>query len=45
MAPGAGLGLTIVRSIAQSHGGTVSLRNIEEGGTVVTILLPAVHTV
>ena len=41
MAPGAGLGLTIVRSITDSHGGTVSLRNVEGGGAEVTIILPA----
>jgi signal transduction histidine kinase len=41
MAPGAGLGLTIVRSIAESHGGSVSLHNVSGGGAEVTLLLPA----
>jgi signal transduction histidine kinase len=40
MAPGAGLGLTIVRSIAESHGGTATLDNVD-GGAQVTLLLPA----
>ncbi|MFI5034959.1 MAG: sensor histidine kinase [Acidimicrobiales bacterium] len=38
--PGAGLGLTIVRSIAESHGGTACLENRKEGGATVTIRLP-----
>jgi signal transduction histidine kinase len=40
MAPGAGLGLTIVRSIAESHGGSASLHNVSGGGAEVTLLLP-----
>jgi signal transduction histidine kinase len=40
MAPGAGLGLTIVRSIAESHGGTASLHNVLGGGAEVILLLP-----
>jgi signal transduction histidine kinase len=41
MAPGAGLGLTIVRSIIESHGGTASLQNVNGGGAEVTLMLPA----
>ncbi len=41
MAPGAGLGLSIVRSIIESHGGTASLRNVNGGGAEVTLTLPA----
>ncbi|MBT2444371.1 HAMP domain-containing protein [Streptomyces sp. ISL-36] len=44
MGPGAGLGLSIVRSIADAHGGTVDAvaRRAEDGGgLVVTVTLPA----
>jgi two-component system, OmpR family, sensor kinase len=38
---GAGLGLAIVRAIAQSHGGSVDARNQPGGGALVEIRLPA----
>jgi len=38
--PGYGLGLGIARNIAHSHGGEVSLRNLEERGLRVTLRLP-----
>lgn len=38
---GAGLGLTIVRSIVLAHGGEVSLANLPSGGAIVTIRLHA----
>ncbi|NUK55682.1 HAMP domain-containing histidine kinase, partial [Streptomyces lunaelactis] len=38
--PGAGLGLSIVRSIAEAHGGTVTAEPGPEGGLAVTVTLP-----
>ncbi|MEU4492671.1 ATP-binding protein [Streptomyces sp. NPDC023998] len=40
MGPGAGLGLSIVRSIAEAHGGTVTAEPGPEGGLAVTVVLP-----
>lgn len=40
--PGAGLGLTIVQTIAQAHGGQAIATNCLDGGADVTIRLPAV---
>ncbi|MEU4626687.1 HAMP domain-containing sensor histidine kinase [Actinoplanes sp. NPDC023801] len=37
---GAGLGLSIVRSVARAHGGTVEARPRNGGGLVVTVRLP-----
>lgn len=37
---GAGLGLSIVRAIAEAHGGTVKLESNDDGGNVFTIELP-----
>ena len=37
---GAGLGLSIVRAIAEAHGGAVSLRARESGGLEVEVALP-----
>ncbi len=37
---GTGLGLTIARDIAQAHGGSLSLRNLPEGGLEAVLLLP-----
>ncbi|SEM67701.1 sensor histidine kinase [Nonomuraea pusilla] len=37
---GAGLGLSIVRSVALAHGGDVTARPGEDGGLVVTAVLP-----
>ena len=38
---GSGLGLYIVRYIAQRHGGSVSLRSCPDGGLEVSVVLPA----
>ncbi|MGV9311076.1 HAMP domain-containing sensor histidine kinase [Streptomyces sp. NPDC003691] len=40
MGPGAGLGLSIVRSIAEAHGGSVTARPGPAGGLTVTVSLP-----
>jgi signal transduction histidine kinase len=37
---GAGLGLSIVRAIAQAHGGKAEARNRPEGGAEVSLVLP-----
>lgn len=39
-APGSGLGLALVRAIAERHGGQVTLRSREGKGTVITLRLP-----
>lgn len=40
---GWGLGLTIVRSIAESHGGSVSVESAKNFGTSFTVMLPINH--
>ena len=35
--PGSGLGLSIVKQVAQSHGGTVTAENAPDGGAVFTL--------
>lgn len=37
---GAGIGLTIVKSIVQAHGGTISAENRTEGGSRFIVILP-----
>jgi PAS domain S-box-containing protein len=37
---GWGLGLTLVKGLAEAHGGTVSVRSSQEQGTVFTVILP-----
>jgi signal transduction histidine kinase len=39
-AGGAGLGLAIVRAVAEVHGGSAEAANRPEGGAVVTIRIP-----
>ena len=43
-AKGAGLGLSIVRSVARAHGGEVAARPREGGGLIVTVVLPGART-
>ncbi len=38
---GAGLGLSMVRAVAEAHGGTVGVRSNPGGGTLFTIAVPA----
>ncbi len=38
---GSGLGLSIVKAIADAHDGTVTLQDAQEGGLVVEVALPA----
>ena len=40
-ARGAGLGLSIVRSVVTAHGGKVSARPFRDGGLEMTVLIPA----
>jgi two-component system sensor histidine kinase MprB len=37
--PGAGLGLAIVRAVAEAHGGTVAAENARDGGAIVRLSL------
>jgi two-component system NtrC family sensor kinase len=41
---GTGLGLSIAREVIEAHGGTITIRNLENGGAVVTIHLPRVSS-
>jgi len=42
---GTGLGLAIAREVIEAHGGTITIRNVDAGGAVVTIDLPRVAAV
>ncbi|WP_375486951.1 sensor histidine kinase [uncultured Jatrophihabitans sp.] len=41
---GSGLGLSIVATIVRAHGGTVRFDSTVEGGSTVTVTLPAAHS-
>jgi signal transduction histidine kinase len=43
-ARGSGLGLSIVRAVADAHGGAVAAKALEGGGLEVTVSLPAAST-
>jgi two-component system, OmpR family, sensor kinase len=45
LAGGTGLGLAIVQAIAETHGGSVAVRNREGGGALFTVALPSVPLV
>ena len=38
--PGSGLGLAIAKQVVEGHGGSISVANRSEGGTVATVVLP-----
>jgi two-component system NtrC family sensor kinase len=42
---GTGLGLAIAREVIEAHGGTITIRNLDAGGAVVTIDLPRISAV
>jgi signal transduction histidine kinase len=39
--PGAGLGLSVVKAVAEAHGGKVGVKNLPKGGAEFVVLLPA----
>jgi two-component system sensor histidine kinase BaeS len=43
--PGSGLGLPIVRALAEAHGGTATLDSTEGVGTTISIRLPGLPSV
>ena len=42
-ARGSGIGLAVCDEIVQMHGGSLTLENAENGGTLVTIEIPAIQ--
>jgi two-component system sensor histidine kinase CreC len=41
---GSGLGLSLVREVAELHAGSVTLDNASDGGAVATLALPVIHS-
>jgi signal transduction histidine kinase len=41
-AGGVGLGLAVVKSLVDAHGGTIRAENVKPHGTRMTLILPAV---
>jgi len=37
---GTGMGLTVCQRIVQAHGGSISLKNREQGGCTVSVVIP-----
>ena len=40
---GSGIGLTVVRSIVEAHGGTIGVRSAPSEGSTFTVILPLVQ--
>ncbi|MFR9729468.1 ATP-binding protein [Saccharopolyspora sp. MS10] len=42
---GSGIGLSVVRAIAEAHGGSATARPLEQGALAIAVELPAAATV
>jgi two-component system sensor histidine kinase MprB len=41
--PGSGLGLAMVRQVAETHGGSVMAENAVDGGAILRLSFPSSH--